>query len=270
MLLNDKVKNLGIGATAGVISRTLVAPLERLKILHQVTDKVKNGYVKCIKNIVKNEGYKGLFAGNGTNCVRILPKTSIQYSSFQVCNNYFDNKFLTGAMSGLFTTLSIYPLESIRSRLTVQNHKDKDAYKGIIDCAKGIYKNNGIKGFYRGIDVTIVGSVPLYSINFGLYNYFQNKLGGNNMFNNFVSGNLSMFGALSIVYPTDLIRRRMQLRGEYGIPNYKNWLDCSKDMISKEGYKSLYRGIKVDYIKMLPANGIFFVMIELLNYYAFN
>ena len=267
---DEKVINLGIGATAGVISRTLVAPLERLKILHQVTDKINNGYINCLKNIVHKEGFKGLFAGNGTNCIRILPKTSIQYMSFELFNKYFDNRYLTGGLSGMVTTLCMYPLESIRSRLSVQNHKDKGAYKGIFDCSKSIYRNYGLRGFYRGIDITLVGSIPLYAINFGLFNFFQEKLGGNTLKNNFIAGNFSMLGSLSLVYPSDLIRRRMQLRGEFGVPQYVNWIQCAKDMIKKEGKMSLYRGIRADYFKMLPANGMFFVLVGLMKKYAFD
>ena len=270
---NEKIKNLSYGAIAGMVSRTAVAPLERMKILYQIqksqySDTIFNNF----RSIYQQEGFRGLYSGNGTNCVRLVPKTAIQYMTFRWINEYTKNKYISGGVSGLITTVSVYPLETIRSILSVQNINKKDAHKGIYDCGKHIIKTKGVTGLYRGIDVTIIGSVPLYAINFGLQNKFKhdfNEIFGNKpILNNFLAGGLSMMCALSLVYPTDVIRRHMQLKGEFGVPVYENWIECTKDIVRRDGARGLYKGLGVDYIKMFPANGIFFVCVDLLKRYG--
>lgn len=261
-----EIKNLGYGAIAGAISRTFVAPLERLKVINQVIpNTVKTSISKNLKNIFKQEGFRGMFSGNLTNCIRVVPKSGIQFMTFNGVKKYTESNFLAGAMAGIITATSVYPLEVIRTRLSVQKNNKK--YNGIIDCSKKMYGSQGIKGFYRGLQPCLIGVIPLYAINFGLFKYFQKKMGGNTPINNLIAGSFSMFGAISVAFPSDLIKKRMQMRGEYGVPNYPNFIKCIKDIAKREGIKGFYRGIRADYLKMLPANGMYFVIIGLLQKY---
>ena len=261
-----EIKNLGYGAVAGAISRTFVAPLERLKVINQVRPKTaKVSILKNLKQIFRQEGLRGMFSGNLTNCIRVVPKSGIQFMAFNWGKKYTESNFLAGAIAGVITATSVYPLEVIRTRLSVQKNNKK--YNGIIDCSKKIYRIQGIKGFYRGLQPCLIGVVPLYSINFGLFKYFQEKMGGNTPINNLIAGSFSMLGAISVAFPSDLVKKRIQMRGEYGVPNYPNFIECIKDIAKREGVKGFYHGIKADYIKMLPANGMYFLIIGLLQKY---
>lgn len=74
------------GGVAGAVSRTLVSPLERLKILMQVQSVGRTDYRmsigKALGKMWREEGWKGLFCGNGTNCIRIVPYSAVQYGSY--------------------------------------------------------------------------------------------------------------------------------------------------------------------------------------------
>ena len=185
--------------------------------------------------------------------------------SFNWCKKYTESNFLAGGMAGIITATSLYPLELIRTRLSIQ--KNNARYNGIVDCGKYIYNKQGLSGYYRGLRVCLIGVVPLYSINFGLFNFFRDKLGGNKPINNLIAGNLSMLGALSVAFPSDLVKKRMQIRGEHNIPNYKSNMECIKDIFKREGIKGFYRGIRADYLKTMPSNGMYFLIIGLLQKY---
>lgn len=76
------------GGVAGAVSRTVVSPLERLKILLQVqsggNSEYKIGIWQALKKIWREEGMKGMMAGNGTNCIRIVPYSAVQFGSYNV------------------------------------------------------------------------------------------------------------------------------------------------------------------------------------------
>src|SRR6266566_313250 len=65
------------GGVAGAVSRTVVSPLERLKILFQVQSAGRDAYKlsvgKALKKMWVEEGWRGFMRGNGTNCIRIVP-----------------------------------------------------------------------------------------------------------------------------------------------------------------------------------------------------
>ena len=74
------------GGVAGAVSRTVVSPLERLKILFQIQSAGRDAYKlsvgKALGKMWQEEGWRGFMRGNGTNCIRIVPYSAVQFSSF--------------------------------------------------------------------------------------------------------------------------------------------------------------------------------------------
>lgn len=82
------VASFAAGGVAGAVSRTVVSPLERLKILLQVQTVGRTEYKmsvgKALAKIWREEGMKGMMAGNGTNCIRIVPYSAVQFGSYNM------------------------------------------------------------------------------------------------------------------------------------------------------------------------------------------
>lgn len=76
------------GGVAGAVSRTVVSPLERLKILFQIQSSGSNEYNQSVmKGLIKmwrEEGWRGFMRGNGTNCIRIVPYSAVQFGSYNL------------------------------------------------------------------------------------------------------------------------------------------------------------------------------------------
>jgi len=74
------------GGVAGAVSRTVVSPLERLKILFQIQSVGREEYKlsvgRGLKKMWKDEGWRGFMRGNGTNCIRIVPYSAVQFGSY--------------------------------------------------------------------------------------------------------------------------------------------------------------------------------------------
>lgn len=74
-------QSLVAGGAAGAISRTLVSPLERVKLLFQMQG-VPPKYtstVQCIRTIWLQDGMYGYFRGNLANVIRITPTSAFQF-----------------------------------------------------------------------------------------------------------------------------------------------------------------------------------------------
>jgi len=90
------------GGIAGAVSRTVVSPLERLKILFQVQSAGRDAYKmsvpKALAKMWREEGLRGFMAGNGTNCIRIVPYSAVQFGSYNfykpVRSNFNDENFV--------------------------------------------------------------------------------------------------------------------------------------------------------------------------------
>ncbi len=72
--------DFALGGVAAVISKTLVAPIERVKLLLQtqhvnpaLAGKEYTGIMNCFTRVAKDEGFKSLWRGNLTNIIRYFP-----------------------------------------------------------------------------------------------------------------------------------------------------------------------------------------------------
>ncbi|CAE6465181.1 putative mitochondrial carrier YPR011C [Saccharomyces cerevisiae S288c] [Rhizoctonia solani] len=121
------------GGIAGAASRTVVSPLERLKIILQVQPTGPNSaYVGVWPSLVKmwrEEGWRGMMAGNGINCLRIVPYSAVQFTTYEKLKKLFTSngtlpldtptRLLAGALAGITSVTTTYPLDLVRSRLSI-------------------------------------------------------------------------------------------------------------------------------------------------------
>ena len=257
-------KDLLIGGTAGVISRTLTAPLELYKIQAQ------NNYLKesNIKNVLSKEGFRHLWKGNLTNCVRAFPQFGISYSVYEFSkNNIFNNidnknykNIYSGGIAGLISMSFIYPLETVRTRLSLQMNKSLN------NSINSALKKMKFSELYNGLNVSLHGYIPFTGLNFMFFNYYKNIFENMNMndnYNKLLSGGLSGISSLSFTYPTDLVRRRLQMQGfSNKVPIYNGIFDTFYKIIKTEGFFGLYSGFLIAQIRIFPCLAIQFWCLE--------
>lgn len=262
----EQIKDLSIGGIAGAISRTLTAPLELKKIQSQ-NDYIKNS---TLKDVLRKEGIKGLWKGNYTNIIRIFPQTAISYATYSETKRrlfYNDTKnpfahFISGCSGGLVSMISIYPLENIRTRLSLQTNKS--SYKGVIDCCRKV----PLRQLYQGLGMSLLGFIPFNGLNFMFYNYYKENMfyRSSNEYQTMINGGLAGASAVSLTYPTDLIRRRLQIQGmNESVPKYSGIIDCIRKIIRHEGIHGLYKGLGACYAKIIPTIALQFYSIEFLK-----
>ena len=60
------LQNFVCGATSGIVAKSLISPLEVVRVLAQVgTKESRSGLLKTFKNVYRNEGLKAFWKGNG-------------------------------------------------------------------------------------------------------------------------------------------------------------------------------------------------------------
>jgi hypothetical protein len=111
---------------------------------------------------------------------------------------------------------------------------------------------------------TSMGGFGMYSSILYTSNGFLNKLTLKDTNLNYntkkvLIGGVSGVAAISITYPTDLIRRRLQLQGfDKTVPKYNGFFDCLRKIVRKEGVRGIYRGYAVNIMKTFFMTGIQF------------
>ena len=255
-----------IGGVSACISRTLVAPLELYRIQRQ------NNFIpnSTLKDVYKKEGIRYFWKGNGVNCLRAFPHFAIREEVYEkskkINKNIFENpntvNFVSGCTGGLISTLCIYPLETARTYLSLQTNKNK--YNGILD----ILRREKIKNLFRGSQVSLMGFGMWSGIQLSTYSFINKNLKNDYLNIKIFSGGLASLIAITITYPSDLIRRRLQLQGfDSSVPQYNGIIDCCKKIMKNEGIPGFYRGLIPNYVKTVPTFAIQFWCVELFKEY---
>ena len=89
-------ENFFVSSGASIISKTASAPIELWRIQRQ------NPFIphSTIKSVIKKEGIRYLWKGNGINLIKGIPQYSINYALFKKFDNTINNKLISGIISG--------------------------------------------------------------------------------------------------------------------------------------------------------------------------
>ncbi|KAJ4890616.1 hypothetical protein Rs2_30364 [Raphanus sativus] len=272
---NPSLRRLFSGAVAGAVSRTAVAPLETIRT-HLMVGSGGESTTEVFRDIMKHEGWKGLFRGNLVNVIRVAPARAVELFVFETVNKKLTPKLgedskipipaslLAGACAGVSQTLLTYPLELVKTRLTIQ----RGVYKGILDAFVKIIREEGPTELYRGLAPSLIGVVPYAATNYFAYDSLRKAY--RKMVKKESIGNVetlligSLAGALSstATFPLEVARKHMQVGAVGGRAVYKNMLHALVCILEQEGLAGWYRGLGPSCLKLVPAAGISFMCYE--------
>jgi hypothetical protein len=132
--------------------------------------------------LYRNRGVMGFYAGWWPGLIGKIPSYALTWTFFQKLKRMrnmisdrpaknYENTIM-GCIASAATVCIMIPMDTIKTRLVVQSSMKSIAgaqYKGIVDCAVRIAKEEGVKTFYRGLAPRLVSVVPMIGIQFGVY-----------------------------------------------------------------------------------------------------
>ena len=265
---NKSISSLIYGGIAGCISRTCVAPFDKIKILMQFQNSNLR-FTKFFINNVKQEGILNMWKGNGTNLIRIFPYSGLQFMTYDLCKEVFlkDNRdtttqerLLFGTISGVVATTFTHPVDVLRHRLMCYPN-----ITSLRESAVDLYKENKFRGFFKGYGSTVISLTPFIALNFTIFDCLKDKIPDH--YDKTDSRLILGMGAFSALisqtacYPLDTIRRRMQNK----TLNYKNGFEAGKVILKTEGILSFYKGMLPNVLRMVPNTAIRFAIFDYLK-----
>ncbi|KAM4810320.1 mitochondrial coenzyme A transporter SLC25A42 [Rhinophrynus dorsalis] len=275
------LNSLMSGALAGAVAKTAVAPLDRTKIIFQVSSNrfsAKEAY-RLIYRTYLNDGFLSLWRGNSATMVRVIPYAAIQFCAHEqykrLLGSYYGfqgnaltpiPRLLAGALAGTTATMITYPLDLVRARMAVTQ---KEMYSNIIHVFIRMSREEGLKSVYRGFTPTILGVIPYAGISFFTYETLK-KLHAEHSgrtqpypFERLLFGACAGLLGQSASYPLDVVRRRMQTAGVTGHA-YSTILGTMQEVVTEEGIiRGLYKGLSMNWVKGPVAVGISFTTFDL-------
>lgn len=194
----------------------------------------------------------------------------------------FSRTLLTSSVGAFFGIVIAHPLDVVKTRLLTERGDQLSRYYGNTSSAfLRILKDEGLRGFYRGLGLSLTCTVPTIALNFTFFStlrphfcerdhncsstrlaYLSHFIAARKL-DVAVCGGLSAACASSILFPLDLLKKQMQLVGRHGGEEvYGSWVDASRTVYRKSGWSGFYRGLPLEIAKVFPGGAILFVANE--------
>lgn len=253
-----------MGGISAAISKTIAAPIERVKLLLQnqgdqaAITKPYTGIIDVFRRVPQEQGFASFWRGNLANVIRYFPTQALNFMFKDLYKSYLERprsagfwpcllgNMASGGAAGATSLLVVYPLDFARTRLAMDVGKGTQReFSGTFDCIMKTAKTAGWGkgGVYNGFVVSCVGIVLYRGAYFGLYDTFaENELKGAGFMKKFALGYTVTVAAGLISYPLDTIRRRMMMTSGKHAGKYKNSLDCAKKILTQDGVAAMYKG----------------------------
>lgn len=262
-------RDLLAGAVMGGLVHTIVAPIERAKLLLQTQESNMailtaphrrfKGMLDCMVRTVREEGILSLWRGNGSSVIRYYPSVALNFSLKDLYRSILrDNgnpifsgpsaNFVAGSAAGCTTLVIIYPLDIAHTRLAADlGRTEVRQFKGICHFLSTIHQKDGIRGIYRGLPASLQGMIVHRGIYFGGFDTIKEIMSQESkqdiaLWKRWVIAQGVTTSAGLISYPFDTVRRRMMMQSGLEQVMYRSTLDCWQKIYRTEGFSSFYRG----------------------------
>ena len=273
---SDIVKKLAIGAFAGAVAKCVVAPFERLREVLQAAEAVPpSGLAGVTRQIIRDEGVRGLWRGNTLVLARVVPYVALQWSIYDAVQDAlavarrrgatvpaegdrpltgFLDKLLAGIVAGTAATLVVYPLECLKTEVAVAGLRGS-----LVASARQVLQEEGVRGFYKGLGATVSFKVIATAVGFNLHaqlsKAYRETVKGRRLtaFEHGLIGGLSGIACATITLPLHSAVTKLRIQGTAGRPVlYRGVGDCMRQTVRKAGARALFSGALPTYAKVFP------------------
>ncbi|RVX72502.1 hypothetical protein B0A52_03692 [Exophiala mesophila] len=193
------------GAASGAFTSLLLTPIELIKCKMQVLPpshiakelgysvNKPPGPLQLIRITFRNHGLMGFWHGQLGTLIRETGGSAAWFGSYEgvkilflkydpSINQISDVKvwqqMLAGAAAGMSYNFAFYPADTIKSRMQTSNTAGVGATQlSFAATGRELWREQGLKGFYRGCGITVFRAAPSSAIIFSIYEGLRKYFG---------------------------------------------------------------------------------------------
>uniref|UniRef100_A0A8C3B1X4 Solute carrier family 25 member 24, like n=1 Tax=Cyclopterus lumpus TaxID=8103 RepID=A0A8C3B1X4_CYCLU len=236
---------------ADAVSRTVTAPIDRLKTQLQVrgSKAFSQGFQE-----MRAGGLRSMWQGNTVNVLKGTPQSTLQCLIYAQVRHTVVGKlssvnyqrFGLGCVSGAAAHAAFYPLEVLKVRLNLQQ---AGTYHGVVACARSIYRHESLSAFYRGFKPSVLCMIPYAGVECAVHQSIMNWAQSDPAYNS--DSKLFFFSFVAFAsgqitsYPLAVIRTQQQAQAS-GV------LQGLRGIYEKRGIKGYYNGMGASFVRAIP------------------
>jgi solute carrier family 25 phosphate transporter 23/24/25/41 len=174
------------GGCAGVVSRSVTAPLNLVKMRLQTRSDQSYNMRQCCKEVMSEAGVRAFWRGNLANVLKVAPESAIRFGVYEqlkysVLRIHGDDsqpammpveKFICGSLSGGVAQAVVYPLDVAKTRMAVA---ECGVYTSVGQCLGKTIAGDGMRGLYRGLGPALASIMPVAGVDLAVFNTLKEQ-----------------------------------------------------------------------------------------------
>ncbi|KAJ2950699.1 hypothetical protein O0L34_g8959 [Tuta absoluta] len=272
------------GSLGGVAVVYVGQPLDTVKVKMQTFPHLYKGMWDCLKQTLRNDGVvRGLYAGTTPAIIANVAENSVLFAAYGYCQKFVCSvtgvekveqlsalgNASAGFCAAFFSTFTLCPTELVKCQLQAMREVNVQSGAAAVKISpfqltQQIFRDSGIRGLFKGLTPTMMREMPGYFFFFGGYEGTRallTKPGQSKddigLIRTMISGAVGGLVLWTVIFPTDVIKSRMQISNEK-----QQFIDVTMQLVRKEGIAALYNGLKPTLVRTIPATASLFVVYE--------
>jgi len=265
----EQVKDFMAGTMAGLVSKVIEYPFDTLKVRLQTSpEKYGNSAVRCLRQMIAEEGYRSIFRGLPAPLIGAMGENSVIFWSYGIAARFISGGHtknelslaqvgISGLFSGLAVGIYLTPVEYIKCRL--QAKSTSGMYTSSFDCLRvSVASHGGIRILFTGLWSTLARDVPGHVAYFLTYTVVSKWLSPEigqptPAYAVIAGGSCSGVAYWCSIYPFDMVKSRIQTSGME-----ESFRTVFVQEYRTRGFVGLYRGLAVTLPRGILSNGVIF------------
>ncbi|KAI1332268.1 mitochondrial RNA-splicing protein MRS3 [Xylariaceae sp. FL0255] len=273
------LQNMAAGAFAGIAEHTVMYPIDAIKTRMQIigpssssssSAPVYKGMIQSTMRIASGEGILQLWRGMSSVVVGAGPAHAVYFATYEAVKHLMGGNQtgvhhpLAAATSGACATIAsdalMNPFDVIKQRMQIQN--STKMYRSMLDCARYVYKSEGVSAFYISYPTTLSMTVPFTALQFLAYESISTAMNPHKKYDPFThctAGAVAGGFAAALTTPMDVIKTMLQTRGTAADPELRSvngFVAGCRLLYQREGMRGFFKGVRPRVITTMPSTAI--------------
>ncbi|XP_019958381.1 mitochondrial thiamine pyrophosphate carrier [Paralichthys olivaceus] len=185
------------GGLAACSATVVCQPLDilRTRFAAQGEPKVYRNMRQAVSTMCRSEGYLTFYRGLSPTLMAVFPYAGLQFFFYNVFKNLLApppksgnsggslRSLVSGSGAGMISKAITYPFDLFKKRLQVGGFEaarvhfgQVRSYRGLVDCMVQIAKEEGVRGFFKGLSPSLVKAALSTGFTFFWYEMFLNVM----------------------------------------------------------------------------------------------
>ncbi|XP_002738766.2 mitoferrin-2-like [Saccoglossus kowalevskii] len=233
----------------------------------------------AFSTIIKEEGMFRTIRGVNIVAIGAGPSHALYFATYEKMKKLLSERPghnpLANAVAGSLATLvhdaAMSPVDVVKQRMQVYT----SPYKGVIDCARTVYRQEGLRAFYRSYTTQLTMNIPFQCIHFVTYEFTQERFNPKREYNpltHVVSGAVAGGIAAAVTTPLDVCKTLLNTQESCVASRLNNqaivgMLNGIKAIHRCCGFAGYFRGVQARVIYQMPSTALAWSVYEFFKYF---